>query len=363
MKAFTKHYKSFNQVRRLHPAATHSIRNASRMTSNKSAFLDAVGKPLRIGDAAIPEPGASDIIVKNHAVAINTIDPSQADTGFHVEQYPAVLGMDLAGEVASVGSSVARFKKGDRVVGHAWSFLTGQPEDGAFSLYSRVPAGNAAIIPDKIEYKQAVVLPLAIDTASCGLHQKSHMKLDFPSLDAKPQGKVLVVHGGSSSVGLAAIQLAVNAGYKVITLSSPGNFELCREAGASDTFDYKDPNIPGDIAKAVGNEEFVGLYNAIGVPESFDVVLPIMEKLGGGFVANTKPPPEQLPENVEAKFVLGVGDFGFPIWEDFITKGLERGKLRCLPEPRVVGKGLASLEKAFEVRRGEVHAQKIVVEL
>ena len=92
------------------------------MASNKSAFLDGVGKPLRIADAAIPKPGANDIVVKNHALAINTIDAAQADYGFKIEKYPAVVGMDLAGEVANVGSSVTRFKKGDRVIGHAWSF-------------------------------------------------------------------------------------------------------------------------------------------------------------------------------------------------------------------------------------------------
>ena len=331
--------------------------------SNKSAFVDEAGKPLRIGEAAMPKPGANDIIVRNHAFAINTIDPSQAETGFMIKQYPAVIGHDLAGEVTDVGSSVARFKKGDRIIGHAWAFLTGQPEDGAFSLYSRVPASNAAILPNNIEYKQGVVLPLAIDTASGGLHKETHMKLDFPHLNATRNGKVVVVYGGSSSVGSAAIQLAVNAGYRVIATSSSKNFDLCRKSGASDVFDYKDPNVAADIAKAIGKDRFVGLYNAIGIPESLDIVTPIMLKLGGGIVANTKPPPERLPEHVEVKFVLGVGDFSFPIWENFVAEALEGGKLKCLPEPLVVGKGLEGLQEAFELRKGDVSGQKVVVEL
>ncbi|KAK3723032.1 hypothetical protein LTR37_002178 [Vermiconidia calcicola] len=331
------------------------------MASNKSAFVDDKGKPLRIADSAMPKPGADDIVVRNHAVAINTIDPAQAD-GFLIKQYPTVLGHDLAGEVFDVGSNVKRFKKGDRVIGHARQFLTGQPEDGAFSLYSRVPAGNAAILPDRFEYKQGVVLPLAIDTAACGFYEEGYMQLELPSLDAKPNGRVVVVYGGSSSVGIAAIQLAVNAGYRVIATSSSKNSNLCREAGASEVFDYKAESIAGDIAKAVGDDQFVGLFNAIGIPESFDVVNPIMEKLNGGFLANTKP-PGKLPSFIDAKFVLCIGDFGFPVWENFITKALESGKLKCLPEPKVVGKGLDSLQEAFEVRNGEVSAQKVVVEL
>ena len=325
--------------------------------------MDAMGKPLRIAESAVPEPGPNDIVVQNHAFAINTVDPAQQDYGFKVQSYPAVIGMDLAGEVTNVGSNVTRFKKGDRIVGHAWSFLTGKPEDGAFQLYSRVPASNAAILPSQIEYKDGVVLPVGLDTASCGLHQQSHMGLDWPTLDAKPQDKVLVVYGGSSSVGLAATQLAVNAGYKVVSTSSPKHFDLCKEAGANSVFDHNDPQLVDKIAEAVGKSSFVGLYNAIGVPETWQVVSPIIERLGGGFVANTKPPPEGLPKSVQAKFCLGIGDFSFPLWENWVGPALEAGKLKCLPEPLVVGKGLESLEKAFEVRRGDVHAQKLVVEL
>ena len=333
------------------------------MATNKSAYLDGAGKPLRIADSAIPSPGPDDIIVQNHAFAINTIDPVQQDIGFQVKSFPMVIGMDLAGEVTNVGSSVTRFKKGDRIIGHARSFLTGQPEDGAFQLYSRVPAGNAAILPDNISYKDGVVLPVGLDTASCGLHQQSHIGLDWPTLDAKPKNKVLVVHGGASSVGLGATQLAVNAGYRVVSTSSPKNFGLCKEAGADHVFDYKDANLTDKIAEAVGKDEFVGLYNAIGVPETWETVTPIVEKLGGGIVANTKPPPEGLPAAVKGRFCLGIGDYSVPLWENWVGPALEAGKLKCLPEPKVVGHGLESLEKAFEARRGEVHAQKIVVEL
>ncbi|KAK3678844.1 hypothetical protein LTR78_001297 [Recurvomyces mirabilis] len=334
------------------------------MSSNQSAFVDGKDLPLRIAASSIPEPGPNDIIVKNHAVAVNTIDPAQA-SGFNVKKFPTVLGMDLAGEVHEVGSSVTKFKKGDRVIGHAWQFTTGAWEDGAFSLYPRIPAANAAILPSDIAFTVGVVLPLAIDTAAGGLYQPGYMGLDFPNIDTQPnsKGEVVVVYGGSTSVGAAAIQLAVAAGYRAIVTCSPENFDLCRECGASDIFDYKSPTIANDIAAAVGADKFKGLYNAIGIPESFKVVTPIVEKLGGGFVANTKPPPQDLPASVTVKFVLGVNEFVFPVWKDFVTKGLQSGKLQCLPKPTIVGKGLESLQKAFEVRNGDVRATKVVVEL
>jgi NADPH:quinone reductase-like Zn-dependent oxidoreductase len=333
------------------------------MASNRSAFVDSANSPLRIGASDIPLPGTNDIIVRNHAVAINTIDPAQQG-GFQVKNWPIVPGHDLAGEVHAVGSEVTRFKPGDRVIGHSWQFFTNEPGDGAFSLYSRIPAANAAILPRDIAYTQGAVLPLAIDTAAAGFYQEGYMGLDFPSLDSEygSRGEVVVVYGGSSSVGFAATQLAYNAGYRVFATASAANLDLCRECGASEVFDYKSPSIAQDIAAALGKDRFVGLYNAIGIPESFDVVTPIMEKLGGGFVANTKP-PGKLPGYINAKFVLGVGDSGFPVWEGFITEALAQGKFKCLPKARIVGKGLESLKEAFEIREGAVTAEKIVVEL
>ncbi|KAK3687033.1 hypothetical protein LTR37_019242 [Vermiconidia calcicola] len=316
------------------------------MPSNRSAFVDDKGKPLRVADSAMPKPGADDIVVRNYAVAINTIDPAQAD-GFQIRQYPTVLGHDLAGEVFDVGSNVTRFKKGGRVIGHARQFR--------FLQVSQKTEPSACIRAFLLAMQPSYL-------TACGFYEEGYMQLDLPSLDAKPNGKVVVVYGGSSSVGIAAIQLAVNAGYRVIATSSSNNFDLCREAGASDVFDYKVETVAGDIAKAVCDDKFVGLYNAIGIPESFDVVTPIMEKLNGGFLANTKP-LGKLPNFIDAKFVLGVGDFGFPVWDNFITKALESGKLKCLPEAKVVGKGLESLQEAFEVRNGDVSAQKVVVEL
>jgi NADPH:quinone reductase-like Zn-dependent oxidoreductase len=334
-----------------------------KMPSNRSALVDSANAPLRIADTEISTPGADDIIVRNHAVAVNTNDPAQ-QAGFLVKKWPIVPGHDLAGEVHAVGSNVTRFKPGDRVIGHSWQFFTNDIADGAFSHYARIPAANAAILPDNFTYTQGVVLPLAIDTAAAGFYQKDSMNLAFPTLDSAPNSKneVVVVYGGSSSVGAAAIQLASNAGYRVIATASAANLDLCREAGASEAFDYKSPSIANDIAAAVGNDRFKGLYNAIGIPETFEVVTPIMEKLGGGFLANTKP-PGNLPEFIEAKFVLGITEASFPVWRDFVTEALVQGKLKCLPKAKVVGKGLESLEKAFEIRGGAVKAEKIVVEL
>ncbi|KAK4908605.1 hypothetical protein LTR49_022508 [Elasticomyces elasticus] len=106
------------------------------------------------------------------------------------------------------------------------------------------------------------------------------------------------------------------------------------------SLDYKSAS---DIAAAMGKDHFIGLYNAIGIPESFDVVTPIMEKLGGGFLANTKP-PGKLPEFIKAKFVLGVNEAGWP------RRSLEMG-------------WRAWKRQGFKIMDGDVSGEKIVVEL
>ncbi|KAK3615740.1 hypothetical protein LTR22_027322 [Elasticomyces elasticus] len=306
---------------------------------NLSAFIDGKDQPLRVAEVPIPKPGPEDIVVRNRAVAINTIDPAQR-AGFQIKQYPAVVGMDLAGDVHEVGSRVSRFKKGDRVIGHNWQFLTVLPEDGAFSLLCRIPAANAA----------DVVLLLAIDTAAGGFYQSVYMGLDFPSSTAEPnsKGEVVVVYGGSSSVGCAAIQLAVNAGYRVFATASPNHFSA---------------SIADDIAAAMGKDRFIGLYNAIGIPESFDVVTPIMEKLGGGFLANTKP-PGKLPNSSRLSSISASMRPDGRSGRTGLDKSLRVGPSSVCQKRRSLEVGWRAWKRqGFKIMDGDVSGEKIVVEL
>jgi NADPH:quinone reductase-like Zn-dependent oxidoreductase len=68
-----------------------------------------------VAESEYPTPGADDIIVKNHSIAINPVDWKIQDYGLFIQKWPTVLGTDIAGEVVEVGSNVSNFKKGDRV--------------------------------------------------------------------------------------------------------------------------------------------------------------------------------------------------------------------------------------------------------
>lgn len=283
--------------------------------------------------------------------------------GFMIETWPKVLGSDVAGEVHEVGSNVKAFKKGDRVAGITQGLLNGNPDEGAFALYTRLSTKNAAVIPSNVPFTDAAVLGMAIGTATSGLNGKDYLNQPFPGVDAKSTGRVLVVYGGSSAIGSMTTQLATAAGIRVISIASSKNFEFCRKCGASDVFDYNDSNVVDDVVKAVGKDTFAGIYNAISTEDTYKIALPILEKLGGGNMATSQPPPEKLPEKVNAAQMFGEGDHSAPVWQKFVTKALESGQLKCLPEPMVIGRGLQSLQEAMDRVKAGMSAKKVVIEL
>jgi NADPH:quinone reductase-like Zn-dependent oxidoreductase len=81
----------------------------------KVAYLTELGKPLEVKSSDVAKPGPGEVLVQNHAIALNPVDWKMQATGFFVQEYPTVLGWDAAGVVADVGESVTLFKKGDKV--------------------------------------------------------------------------------------------------------------------------------------------------------------------------------------------------------------------------------------------------------
>jgi NADPH:quinone reductase-like Zn-dependent oxidoreductase len=86
--------------------------------TNQAAWLIKADTPLQVDDAPLPMAGPGELVVKNAAIAINPLDCHMQDIGVFVQQWPAIFGCDVAGEVYEVGPGVQRFKKGDRVIGY-----------------------------------------------------------------------------------------------------------------------------------------------------------------------------------------------------------------------------------------------------
>ena len=245
--------------------------------------------------------------------------------------------------------------------------LSPDPKHAAYQLYSAAPAITSAKIPDHISFTEAAVLPVAFDTASVALCSPpgQGLGLPFPTLDPTPPstGKTVVVWGGSSSIGAVATQLAVRAGVNIVAVASSHNFGFCKECGASGVIDYKKPSVVDDVVKAVkGQGAFAGILDCVSLPgQSYEHCVAIVQALGGGNMAIVLPEGPSAPENVKISPVFGMGLITHTLWKDFITPALASGKLKCLPEPLVIGQGLESLQKGVNRSREGVSARKIVV--
>jgi NADPH:quinone reductase-like Zn-dependent oxidoreductase len=190
------------------------------------------------------------------------------------------------------------------------------------------------------------------------------LALPYPSLDKpKPSGKTLLVYGGSSSVGSMTTQLATAAGINIISIAGAHNFDFSKNCGATQVFDRNDPSVVDKVVKAVGKSEFIGIFDAIASPQTYAHDLAILEKLGGGHLACVHPPPPEVPTNVKAGMIFAVNDIATPVWKDYVTPALEAGKLKCLPPPTVVGKGLEHINEGLKKSKAGVSATKLVMQL
>ena len=194
------------------------------------------------------------------------------------------------------------------------------------------------------------------------------LALPYPTLQTPTPstGKTLIVYGASSSVGSMTTQIAAATGITVIAIAGAHNHDLVERCGATHVFDHKDSSssLVDKVVKVV-QSEFIGIFDAVSTPDSYAVDLAILEKLGGGHLACVHPPPspDNVPANVKTGMIFAVNDVATPTYRDFVTPALQSGKLKCLPSPTVVGKGLECINDALKKCKAGVSGTKLVVEL
>ena len=372
------------------------------MPTNTAAWIKAKKAPLEVGPAPYPSPGPDQIVVRTRAVAINPLDwiiQVAGNMAYRWLKYPTVLGTDVAGEVVAIGSGVTRFRVGERVLGHC----VGSDKDsnsaaeGAFQHFAVVLERLASPIPDTMPFEDAAVLPLAVSTAACGLFQSDQLGLRLPMANAEATGETVLVWGGSTSVGSNAIQLAVAAGYDVITTASPGNFEFVRSLGAQQVFDYHSPTVVADIIAALQGRTLAGTI-AFGTSSGGACLRIVAKAKGKKFVALASPPvsfavlgdadrsrsaglrlifrlvTSTMAQQIRARFrgigskfiygtTLKANEVGPAIYRDFLPAALADGRYVAAPKPKVVGSGLDQIQRAMDLHREGVSAAKVVVTL
>lgn len=154
-----------------------------------------------------------------------------------------------------------------------------------------------------MSFESGSVLPLALSTATMGLYPAGRLELPLPlTPKASPINKVILVWGGSSSTGSAAIQMAVASGATVIATASAKNHSFVQSLGAAKVLDYHEDSIIQDLIQAIRDTpgEFLGVLEAIAEEETIRKCADVVKGLGGGRVVTNLPVPvKDIPEEVE----------------------------------------------------------------
>ena len=371
------------------------------MDENSALWLKAKQTDFVIAPSAFPVPGAGEIAIRVRAVAVNPMDRLVRTMGDFITpwlKYPFIPGSDVAGEVVAIGPDVTRFKLGDRVLGYAAGADKGHgPAEGGFQTFVVLKSHMTSAMPDTMSFEAASVLPLGLSTAATALFEPDCLALDRPSASPRSTAKTVLVWGGSTSVGSNAIQLAVAAGYDVITTASPRNFDYVKRLGARLVFDYASKSTGADIIAALKGRQLAGAL-AIGAGSAAKCLAIVGASEGRRFVAMATPPAsfDRVPSGkgrllqlvpaltrsglgfamlaikarlarAETKFVWGSAllntDVGPMIFEEFLPAALADGRFRAAPDPMVVGHGLSHIPMALERQLQGISAGKLVVTL
>ncbi|RAL17652.1 zinc-binding alcohol dehydrogenase family protein [Aspergillus homomorphus CBS 101889] len=345
-----------------------------QMTAQVLRQDNAQGLHLSKEPIQISHPSEGQVLVKITHAAQNPTDVQSLDNKAFGEG--AVLGCDFVGEVTEVGRFVQRYNKGDIIAGLIWG---GEIKGlGAYSEYTLADGRiSYPVSGQNISREQASTVPLAAATAWLALFSKDCLAIDHEHQKSTD----VLIWGGSSSVGLYAIQLATMYGLQVTTTCSPRHADLVRSYGAQHVFDYKDDKVIEKIQAVAStlSYAFDTIGNATSSPTSSRTFYN-----GNGTLCTVRPGKTNTEDVTSGTRVTDVlvwtsfikdhtyGEFKWPASKDDhalaaelfakLSSWLEEGALKP-STPRILH-GLDAVPQGFqEYRDGKISAYKIVYAL
>jgi NADPH:quinone reductase-like Zn-dependent oxidoreductase len=234
-------------------------------------------------DVPVPHPGADDVLIVVGAAAVNATDintrvgwysQGEHDSGWTGEPiaFPRIQGIDACGHVVAVGSNVDAARIGERVLVEpaireplGWTphkaLYFGSELDGAFAVYTTVPAVHAWPVNSDMTDIELATFPCAYGTAE-----------NLLTLAAVTTGATVLVTGASGGVGSAAVQLAVARGANVVAVAASAKADAVRALGAMRVIDRSD-----SPAQVIGRNSFdvvIDVVGGAGWPHLLDALRP-----------------------------------------------------------------------------------------
>lgn len=178
---------------------------------------------LKIATAPIPTPGEGEVLIEVQAAGVNRADVLQRMGRYKLQPgVSPILGLEVSGTVAELGPGATRWKVGDSVC----ALLNA----GGYAEYAVTPAVQCLPFPEGLNATEAASLPETFFTVWLDVFDLCGLKPD----------ESLLVHGGSSGIGVTAIQLAKALGSRVlVTAGSDAKCEACRQLGADVAINYR----------------------------------------------------------------------------------------------------------------------------
>jgi alcohol dehydrogenase len=288
------------------------------------------------GEVEAPRPGAGEVLVRVRASSVNPVDTAirSGMLRFIIRlRMPAVLGVDVAGEVVERGEGATRFAVGDRVFAY-----TGLSRPGGYGELVALPESYLARVPSQLGWAEAGTVPGVGATAYEAF--TVHAPLG--------PGMRVFINGGAGGVGTYAIQIAKTMGAEVTVTASGGKAALLRELGADHVIDYTkvDPFAPGASSYDV-------VLNAVRGP-SLSRLRQLLRP-GGVVVTLTGIPPQapwmKLRNLVSSRrtVIMFVAPSGAIL--EGLAQMLEEGKVRPIVEQTYSWNELAAAHRRVESQR------------
>ncbi|CAN7324782.1 SDR family NAD(P)-dependent oxidoreductase [Caballeronia sp. LjRoot34] len=217
----------------------------------KALVLRQHGGPEALGiEPEFPEPsiGNEDVLIRVRASALNYHDifTRRGMPGIKIP-LPAIIGLDIAGEIIAVGDDVRNWSVGDRVLVDPANMdngdLIGENLHGGMAELCRVPSHHLLRLNDSISFEKASALPVAYGTAHRMVNTIGQIRA----------GEKVLILGASGGVGVACVQLAKLLGAHVIACAGTAEkAKMLKALGADDVIEYREVDFADAVIKRYG---------------------------------------------------------------------------------------------------------------